>query len=476
MRLMLRFFGVLLTLVGCFATAEEVKTKPNVLFISIDDLNDWIGVMGGHPQALTPNFDRLAASGMLFTNAHCAAASCNPSRSAIFTGVPCNVSGLYTNRQKMRKVFPDAELIPAYFRRHGYRPMGSGKMLHYFIDARSWDEYYPKKETENPFPPTFYPPKKDRPINFPYEKWMYVEADWMELPVDDKTFGGDYSVSEWVGKKLRQKHDKPFFLACGIYRPHEPWFIPEKYYKPFPLDKLQLPPGYKEGDLDDLPPLGKRMGPNRYFKLLREHNQWKPGVRAYLASIHFADAMLGRVLDALEEGPNKDNTIVVLWSDHGWHLGEKEHWQKFTGWRACTRVPLMVRVPKGAPGLPQGTTAGKVCDQPVSLLDLYKTLNQLAGLPAKEGIYGDSLVPLLADPQAEWRDVAITYLDYPGNYALSGKGWRYIHYHKGGEELYNIEEDPYEWTNLAGKQQYLAKLQEFRKLKPKKLAPKVNTD
>ena len=149
-----------------------------------------------------------------------------------------------------------------------------------------------------------------------------------------------------VSQQLTKKHDRPFFLACGIYRPHEPWFVPKKYFEPFPLDSIQLPPGYKADDLDDLPPEGKRRGPNRYFAHIRKHEQWKPAVQGYLASIYFADTMLGHVLDALEKGPNADNTIVALWSDHGWHLGEKQHWQKFTAWRVCTRVPLIMRVPK----------------------------------------------------------------------------------------------------------------------------------
>jgi arylsulfatase A-like enzyme len=159
-------------------------------------------------------------------------------------------------------------------------------------------------------------------------------------------------VTKWIGEQLQRPHDKPFFLACGIYRPHEPWFVPKKYFEPFPLESIQLPPGYKADDVDDLPPAGQRLARNRYFAHIQKHEQWKKGIQAYLASIHFADAMLGRVLDALEKSPQRDNTIVVLWSDHGWHLGEKEHWQKFTGWRVCARVPLMIRVPKGAPGLP----------------------------------------------------------------------------------------------------------------------------
>ncbi len=447
--------------------------RPNVLFISMDDLNDWIGCMGGHPQTLTPNLDRLAASGVFFANAHCPASSCNPSRTSIMTGLSPHRSGLYNNGQKMREVLPDADLIPQYFRNHGYWSGGSGKILHYFIDARSWDEYYPAKETEDPFPPTLYP--DTRPLSLPRGgPWQYVETDWGPLDATNEEYGGDWLVSKWIGDQLGRKHEQPFFLACGIYRPHEPWFVPKEYFKPFPLEGIQLPPGYLEEDLDDLPPAGKRRGPNRYFAHIRKEGQWKQGIQGYLASIHFADAMLGRVLDALEDGPNKDNTIVVLWSDHGWHLGEKQHWQKYTAWRATTHVPLMVRVPEGAaPGLLAGTKAGSICNQPVSLVSLYPTLVELAGLPAKTSNDGPSLLPLLRDASAEWEHMATTYLGTPGNCGISGRDWRYIHYDNGDEELYNIGKDPYEWTNLATQPEYAAKLAEFRAHVPKKFSPLI---
>ena len=430
--------------------------------------------MGGHPQTLTPNFDRLAKEGMLFTNAHCPAPACNPCRTALMTGVSPHKSGMYSNRQKMREVLPDAPIMSQYFRNHGYWAGGSGKILHYFIEPGSWDEYYPKKETDYPFPRTLYPDKDDRPVNLPVGgPWQYGETDWAALDATDEEFGGDWLVSKWVGEKLKEKHDKPFFLACGIYRPHEPWFVPKKYFEPFPLESIQLPPGYKEDDLDDLPPAGKRRGPNRYFPHIRKHGQWKQGIQGYLASIHFADAMLGRVLDALEEGPNRDNTIVALWSDHGWHLGEKQHWQKYTAWRAVTRVPLMMKVPCSlSPQLPKGTQAGSICDQPVNLLSLFPTLANLSGLP-KDPIHdAPDLLPLLKDPDGDWPHVSVTYLAEPGSYGLSAKDWRYIHYANGDEELYHTPKDPYEWHNLAGKKEHAGKLAELRKLGPKDFAPK----
>ncbi len=457
----------------CVALAPMSRTqtaRPNVLFIAVDDLNDWLGCMGGHPQAKTPNLDRLAQSSILFTNAHCAAPACNPSRTAIFTGRSPHRSGVYANGQKMRDVLPKAELLPKTFSRHGYWSAGSGKMLHYFIDAPSWDDYFPEKITENPFPFTLYP--KRRPVSLPVGgPWQYRETDWGPLDATDEEFGGDWAVSKWIGEQLRREHAKPFFLACGIYRPHEPWFVPKKYFEPFPLESIQLPPGYKAADLDDLPPSGKRAGPNRYFAHIRAHKQWRPAVQAYLASIAFADAMVGRVMDALAKGPNAKNTIVVLWSDHGWHLGEKQHWQKFTAWRVCTRVPLMVRVPEGAPGLPAGTEPG-TSQRPVNLLSLYPTLLELCGLPAKDDNDGPSLVPLLKDPAATWPHVSVTHLQNPGSFGLSSEGWRYIHYANGDEELYDTDRDPYEWTNLAGVEEHASRLAELRKRAPKEFVPK----
>lgn len=454
---------------------DAPANQPNVLFIAMDDLNDWVGCLGGHPQTRTPNIDRLAKSGVLFANAHCPAPACNPSRTAIFTGVPPYRSGLYSNTQKLRDVLPRAELLPRHFSRNGYWSAGSGKLLHYIIDPQSWDDYFPEKAKDDPFPRTFDPP--NRPISLPVGgPWQYRETDWAALDVTDEQYGGDWLVTKWIGEQLQRTHDKPFFLACGIYKPHEPWFVPKEYFEPFPLETIQPGLGYKADDLDDVPPAGQKLARNRYFEHIQKEGQWKKGIQAYLASIHFADAMLGRVLDALEKSPQRDNTIVVLWSDHGWHLGEKEHWQKYTGWRLCTRVPLIIRVPKGAPGLPEGTTAGAVCDRAVSLTDLFRTLTDLCGLPASQNKDASerSLVPLLRDPKAAWPHAAITQLQTPETYSVSQDQWRYIHYANGDEELYDIAADPHEWTNLLHDKttaDLKARAAELRALAPSNPAP-----
>jgi arylsulfatase A-like enzyme len=383
-------------------------------------------------------------------------------------------SGLYQNTQPLRQVMPDVTLIPRHFSNHGYHSSGSGKILHYVIDPPSWDAYFPAKEGDDPFPFTLYPEK--RPVSLPRGgPWQYGETDWGPLDCSDEEFGGDHAVSGWVAEQLAQPPEKPFFLACGIYRPHEPWFVPRKYFEPFPIDEIQLPPGYRADDLDDVPPAGRKLARNRYFPHILWHGEWRAGVQGYLASIHFADAMLGRVLDALEKSPRRDNTIVVLWGDHGWHLGEKEHWQKFTGWRACTRVPFLIAVPPGCPGLPEGTMPGRR-DQPVSTFDTFRTLLTLTGVPDREDlpVDGRDLTPLLADPDAEWPHVAITQLDHPGDFAVSGKDFRYIHYRNGGEELYDIRNDPYEHVNLAGDAAHAATLDRMRQSGPQDPEP-LNT-
>lgn len=445
------------------------QPKPDILFIAVDDLNDWISPLGGHPQTLTPNFERLASQSMLFDNAHCIAPSCGPVRAAIMSGIPPWKSGLYHNMQPLREILPEVTLMPRHFANHGYHAAGAGKILHYIIDAPSWDSYFPDKAKENPLPFTLYPEK--RPVALPRAgRWQYIETDWGPLDATDQEFGGDYAVTKWVAEQLANPPDKPQFLACGIYRPHEPWFVPAKYFEPFPLETIQMPPGYRANDLDDVPPAGRQLARNRYFPHIQWHGEWRRAVQSYLASIHFADAMLGRVLDALEKSPRRDNTIVVLWSDHGWHLGEKEHWQKYTGWRACTRVPLMIHAPKGSPGLPMGSDTG-TCHKPVSTFDLFRTLVSLVDIPESENLHGNNLTPLLGNPEAAWPHRAITQLGKPGDYAVSGERFRYIHYRDGSEELYDISKDPHEFNNLASDPRHAEIIQALRKHGPKDPAP-----
>lgn len=417
------------------------KDKPlNVLFIAVDDLNDWIGCLGGHPDVKTPNIDRLAARGVLFSNAHCAAPACNPSRAALMTGVRPSTSGIYMNPNPWRKssVLKDAVTLPQHFMAHGYKAMGSGKIYHGgFPDPASWNEYWPSKNVQQPKGVG----PKNRPLNgIPRTSHF----DWG--PIDaDKTEMSDWKVTDYVIGQLNKKHNKPFFLACGIYRPHLPWYAPQEYFDMYPLDKITMPT-IKEDDLDDVPPIGKRMSGGRDHANVLKYNQWRKAVQGYLASISFTDECIGRVLDALDKSDYADNTIIVFWADHGWHLGEKLHWRKFALWEEATHNPMMFVVP----GV---TKPNQRCTRPVSLIDIYPTLVDLCGLKSKKELQGQSLKPLLENPQRKWDRPALT-THGKDNHSLRSDRWRYIHYSDGTEELYDHEKDPLEWKNLASDPKY----------------------
>ncbi|MEZ5363177.1 MAG: sulfatase [Bryobacterales bacterium] len=454
---MLRRLAGLLLVAASLAFAAD---KPNVLFIAIDDLNDWIGVLGGHPQARTPNLDRLAARGVLFTHAYTAAPACNPSRAALMTGIAPYRSGVYLNSQAWRPVMQDAVTIPQHFRKFGYWVAASGKIFHgAFPDPPSWDVYWPSQTKNKPDDPT---PAK-QPVNGIPKTGHF---DWGPVTEGPEQMG-DYKVAQWISARLGEKHDKPFFLACGMFRPHLPWYAPQKYFDEFPLDKIELPV-FNADDLTDVPPGGIKMAkPAGDHAKVTEHHQWKKAVQAYLANILFMDEQIGRVIDALDKSEYKDNTIVVLWTDHGWHLGEKEHWRKFALWEEATRTPMMWVVPKGvSAALPQGTKAGVRVDQPVSLLDIYPTLVELAGLGPNAALMGDSLTPLLADPKAPFRGA--TVMTYGrNNHAVRTAEYRYIRYADGGEELYDHRDDEYEWKNLAKDSRYEEILEGMRRWIPK---------
>ncbi len=421
--------------------------RPNVLFVSLDDLNDWIEPLGGHPQAKTPHLVRFAGEAVNFANSYCASPSCLPSRTALLTGIPCYRSGVYSNYQYWREVLPDAVTLPQHFRAHGYWAGGAGKIFHNDQpDPVSWDDYFPSKERHMP---NYYYPRRGETVNMPYFKDMYRDFDWSPLPLSDEETGDFKSVS-WVIDKLRSEHEKPFFLACGIYRPHVPWYVPQKYFDLFPLESVRLPK-VLDHDLDDLGEravdIAHRAG--NYHQHVLEAGQWRNAVQGYLASIAYADAMLGRLLDALESSPHADNTIVVLWSDHGWQLGEKEHWRKFALWENVIRTVLMIKVPRGVQGLRKGAAAGRRSDRIVSLVDLFPTLVDLCGLPGSPDLGGRSLVPLLRDPRISWNHPAVTTYDF-NEFSIRTEDWHYIRYIDDSEELYDLRVDPEEWVNLAG--------------------------
>ena len=404
---------------------------PNVLMIAIDDLNDWIGVLGGHAQTLTPNIDALAKRGVTFRRAYCQAPMCNPSRASLMTGVRPTTSGCYGNNDVWRDAMPTAITVSEHFKLHGYETLGAGKIFHSNQnEERSWDYYYTSPGYIHP---------DDTPVN----GLDSGHFDWSAIQADDEDTA-DVMVAEWAAAYLRRKRPRPFFLACGLYRPHLPWYAPEKYFEKFPEAQTILPK-ILENDLDDVPKSAIRSMSDH--DNVTSSGQWKRAVAAYLACIHYADQNVGRILKALDEGPHADNTIIVLWTDHGWHLGEKNHWRKFTLWEESCRVPLIFA---GA-GVPSQSA---FCDRTVELLDVYPTLTDLAGLPMRPENDGVSLRPWLEDPQAPRERPAMTHLG-PDKQTVRTERWRYIVY-PDGEQLYDHDNDEMEWENLAGKPEHAA--------------------
>lgn len=457
-----------LAVIGCdgASTKNTAKTakqgsKPNVLFIAVDDLNDWTGYLGGNPQSKTPHIDKLAKDGVYFTRAYTASPSCNPSRVSVVTGQLPTTTGIYHQAQILRDYYPDAVILPQYFKNNGYYTLGSGKLTHgRNIDEKSFDQYEPTDHQR------FDDPQPERRNFNGLHTGLF---DWGVLPVEDKDMS-DVQTVTWIEKQLQRSFDKPFFMSVGLYRPHLPWYVPQKYFDRVPaLADIQLPET-RDDDLADVPPIAfdlkDKTTQQATHDAIVQHGQWKPAVRAYLASIAFTDEMVGRLLTALEHSAYADNTIVVLWSDHGIHLGEKQHWRKWTLWEESLRVPLIIKVPKAlVPALPEGTETPAFSERVVSLVDIYPTLVQLCGLDAVKGLQGQSLLPLLQNPAQEWQHVALSSYR-KGNVSVRSERWRYIHYADGSEELYDHDKDPNEFTNLAGKPAFQAVLQQHRAALP----------
>lgn len=434
-------------------------THPNVLFIAIDDLNDWVGCLGGHPQAQTPNIDRLAVRGTLFRNAHIQSPLCNPSRSSLLTGLRPSTTGIYGLVPGIRDVATTKESVtlPQYFARQNYFTAAFGKVFH--------DGAIPPPLRTNEFNVWGAAPG----MPFPKQKLVQTPAtmaamDWGVFPTNDQD-QADWKIADAAIAQLKSlPSGKPFFVAVGFRLPHVPCFASQKWFDLFPPeDQIILPP-VKEHDRDDVPEFSWYLHwklPEPRLSWLRQAHQWRPLVRAYLASTTFMDSQIGRVLDALDNIGAASNTVVVLWSDHGWHLGEKGMTGKTTLWERSTRVPLIFAGP--------GVARAAKCDKPAELLDLYPTLLELCGLPPRAGLEGHSLVPQLKKANAPRRWPAITTHNV-GNHAVRSEHWRYIRYADGSEELYDMRSDPNEWTNLATDKKYAGVTR-----KHARWLPKVNT-
>jgi|TARA_B110000467_G_scaffold163917_1_gene191265 arylsulfatase A-like enzyme len=462
---MRKFVYSLVLLLSVFSFLALGAKQPNVLFIAVDDMNDWIGPLGGLGIAKTPNLDRLAAESTTFTNAHCASPACASSRLANMTGVQPSKSGVMQNvwydGPKWREIpmLEKIETVEQFFKNRGYETLAGGKIYHSLAppwltsnqaDPDGWDFYYPSVSV--PMPHQISAPEKViNPDSFKGGRLKWFT--WGPIQAADEKMA-DHQTVGWASYELKRSREKPLYLACGIFRPHMPWEVPQKYFDLYPLDEI---PDLEilENDLEDALVHARR----GWHKFVLENKEWKHVIQAYLASISFADAQVGRLLDALEESGKADETIVVLWSDHGMHIGEKENWEKFTLWEEATRVPFFVK----APGV---TKPGSVVSQAVSLLDLYPTLVDLAGFEIPDHCDGASVVPLLEDPNAEREHSALTSFTYPGNktgHALRGNRYRYIYYEWNSlEELYDHDSDPNEFTNLAYDPTLAGVIEQFR--------------
>ncbi|WP_165701243.1 sulfatase [Crateriforma conspicua] len=449
----LLLLAVFLTCLGKPSHAEQNAgtDHPNVLFIAVDDLNNWLGC-AGHEQAITPNIDRLASRGTYFSRAYCAYPLCGPSRASLMSGIhfaDLNTTKLQPKDSEVQQRVEamGSSLLHTYLGDRGYETMAVGKILHRHVPTRSvdlsggrgnWDFIHGEDG-------------KRTKINFPSNKTL---TDWAEYPYDEAEMS-DSLAARWAVDRLDETHEKPFMLMVGFLRPHVPWYVPKKYFDMYDAAKLTLPE-YRPDDFDDLPQAALEQLNEGYPRTqwAIENNQWRNMVHAYLASITFADTKVGEVLDALDASPYKDNTIVVLWSDHGYHMGEKNTFQKHTPWNRSGVAPLFISAP--------GMGAGQTCDRVVSLLDIYPTLVDLCGLPPNEKVIGRSLKPLLKNPKHPWNHPALTF---KRNFAAVQDGsLRLIRYEDGSLELYDHASDPHEWNNLANNPEHALTINKLQKL------------
>ncbi|MDX1563903.1 MAG: sulfatase [Phycisphaeraceae bacterium] len=420
--------------------------KPNVLLIPIDDLNDWVGCLDGHPQAKTPNIDALAKRGVLFANAHCQAPVCNPSRVSMLTGLYPESTGIYflSPGTKASRVAKRAKTLTSRYRSEGYHVAVAGKLYH--TGGGRFGGFGP------------YRKKKLSPFKG-HSAW-----DWGAFPENDGQMP-DAKIAAWGTRELAKKRDQPFFIATGFYRPHVPQYVPQKWFDLYPGDTLQLPKVVAD-DLKDISKYAESLTRLKHVAPTHEwvvkNDQWKPLVRSYLACVSFVDAQVGKVVAALDKSGQADNTIIVLYSDHGFHLGEKERWAKRSLWEDGTRVPMIIVGP--------GVAKGKVCTKPVELIDVYPTLLEMTGLKADPKHEGQSLLPLLKNPDADWPHMARTSFG-PRNVAIKSERYRYIRYNDGSEEFYDHADDPHEWHNRIKDDKLADVIAEHRSRLPKKYHP-----
>ncbi len=444
----------LLTLVTALmptGTAFAARPKLNVLFISVDDMNNDLGCFG-HPLVKSPSIDRLAARGVRFDRAYCQFPLCSPSRSSLLTGLRPDSTRVFDLQYHFRQDLPDVLTLPQMFIRNGYYVARVGKMYHYgnpgdigtngLDDRVSWME-------------RFNPAGRDKTtleldiINYTPKRGLGSAMAFLADPTGTDPQHTDGKVTDQAIQLLEAHKDKPFFIAAGFYKPHTPWVTPKKYFDLYPMDPIALPKITPQTPDEYPAPALASTRPWPYFGITPE--QARECKRAYYAAISFVDAQIGRLLDAVDRLGLRDNTIIVFWSDHGYHLGEHGLWFKQSCFEESARVPLIVSVPGQK-------TAGQASTRPVELVDLYPTLAELAGLTLPQHLQGFSLRPLIDEPRAPWDHPAYTQVQRgadPGH-SVRTERWRYTEwgFGKKGQELYDHENDPQELRNLAKDAKY----------------------
>ena len=477
----------------CVSLASA-SDRPNVVMISVDDLNDWVGVLKGHPKAITPNLDRLMEKSTYFTNAHCNAPVCSASRNSLLTGLRPTTTGWYSNAdsgKRYKDVLNGHPVMPLHFRNNGYYTMAAGKVYHKgvadYLKEEQWDEYRKHIELSDEITAQgqgygdkgageyFYPfPKGGGQFFKKYGKSNgSISLCWSALERNEMPGGKmpDEHFADWAVEKLNAKYDKPFFMALGFVRPHVPYTAPKEYFDLYDIDEIELEPALP-GEMSDIPLYGKAMAFSGGMKH-GDHigvesmgpNFRKELTHAYLACVSMVDAQVGKVLDALEKSGKSDNTIVLLWSDHGQNMGEKYIYRKMCLWEESTRVPFSIYAP--------GITKGALSPRTVTLLDMYPTLVELCGLPKLSELEGDSLVSLIKNPMQKWDKVALTSWMYK-NHSVRTARWRYIRYRDGEEELYDHRFDPGEHNNVAGLEKNFKVIKQLRKHLPEKESVPAN--
>lgn len=480
-RLLVLCLGFLLLADQAHSRHPQSEQPFNVLFLAVDDMRDWVGYLNGYRgQVFTPNIDRLAAQGVSFTNAHCPSPKCAPSRASILLGQMPSTTGLYDNGHWWRPNFPRAVSLPMLFGANGYRVVGAGKVFHHTAGNNppdQWDDFQRLVFRNDPWfrgNQRNYPYSKPaaNPPGFPFAKLSGLphENDWGSLPIAEQEYD-DVLTAKYAVEYLeqrRQKQDQPFFLACGIFRPHLPWYVPQRFFDLYPIDGIKAPE-VLESDLDDVPAEGLKLAGSRRSDLekIQKNDKTQHAIQAYLASISFADEQIGNVLKALEDSGEAHRTIVVFWSDHGWHLGEKNHWHKSTLWEEATRIPFILKRPGWS---------NHGCSEAVSLVDIFPTLIELCRLEARElqPLDGESLVPLLRQAGVEREKPAVIEFR-KGNAAVRDERFRLIRYADGLEELYDHSRDPHEWHNLASEPALRSEKDRLGQWLPKEWAPEALT-